>query len=230
MKLCTLTPGQIFSLAISSKMQRSAFFRGPGSEIQFSLQLLKVYQTWYSCSLWAQPQCKCRGDLFLEDNTTVFQKTHNRVIPFGRARECAFETVKILETTDVVLSPAMFPSLYPLHQRAAAVVTTGCLLSSYGEAWKPTKYCFILLPPMEGTLKQREIFSDCTHLSNTGNYIFMMCHRTAQKSSWKVNPIDFGGCLCVWYTMQERKESTWCCKRAANCTLALWSCGVWPVT
>lgn len=82
----------------------------------------------------------------------------------------------------------MFPSLYPLQQRAAAAVTTGCLLSSYGEAWKPTANCFISLPPMEGMLKQRELFSDCIHLLNTGNYIFMMCHRTAEKIKLKSRP------------------------------------------
>lgn len=148
-----------------------------------------------------------------------------------RARERAFEDVRILETTDEVLSPAVFPSPYPLQQRAAAVVTTGCLLSSYGEAWKSTAYFFLLLPPMEGMLKWREIFSDCIsiHLLNTGSCIFMMYHWTARKSSWKVNPVDFEGCLCVWYVMQQRKESTLCCETAANCTPVLWSSGVWPV-
>lgn len=95
----------------------------------------------------------------------------------------------------------------------------------------PQHIFFLLLPPMEGMLKWREIFSDCIsiHLLNTGSCIFMMYHWNARKSSWKVNPVDFEGCLCVWYVMQERKESTLCCETAANCTPVLWSSGVCSV-
>lgn len=50
-----------------------------------------------------------------------------------------------------------------------------------------------------------------------------------KKSSWKVDPIDFGGCFCMWYAMQGRKESSLCCETAAKCTPVLWSCGVWSV-